>query len=77
MRRKTSKCNTFFPTTLQVATEPRHGQPHNPLPDFATEYFWTHRKYAHKGSTCNNKYLEHQNKSTFCNKRNGSTYGFT
>ena len=69
---KTSNCNNH---TRQAATEPRQGQPHNPLPDFANKYCWTHGKYAYEGEACTNKAPKHQYTETFSSKRGGSTYG--
>ena len=36
---QTRNRNTRRPHTLQAATKPIQGQPHKPLPDFATKYF--------------------------------------
>ena len=66
--------NTHFNPTWKAATEPRQGQPHKLLPDFAMKYWWIHGKCAHIGVVCNNKAPKHQETATFLNKRNGSTY---
>ena len=76
-RVREKKRNTRHPPTRQEATEPRQGQPHTPLPNFANKYFLTHRKCAHEVKYCNNKASKHQYTETFCNKRSGSTYGCT
>ena len=69
--------NTYHPPTFQAETEPRQGQPHKPLPDFSTKYFWTHGNCAHERAACNNKSLNHKDTVTLCNKLNGITYGYT
>ena len=69
--------NTCCLLTLHSGTKTRQGQPHKPLPDFSTKYFWTHGNCAHERAACNNKSLNHKDTVTLCNKLNGITYGYT